>query len=174
MSPDLLDKTWMSCGVSVLWDPEALNEICAPESVRSLREFMRLHQRSWPEDALNLVNNRTLVIAGLEAAMDTLNPQQAVEWLEQNIYPAIRDFQDNVADGGGEAALIFWFADANRIWHRAADNTNHWHCSGEHRQKSIPLGRCIWNGAESSVRKVACVGSDKKPRHIGLFLRRIS
>jgi hypothetical protein len=101
MSPDLLDKTWMSCGISVLWDPEALNEICPPESVRSLREFMRLFQGSWPEDALHLINNRTLIIAGLEAATDTLNPQEAVEWLEQNIYPPIRDFQDNVADGGG-------------------------------------------------------------------------
>jgi hypothetical protein len=92
MSPDLLDKTWMSCGISLLWDAGALNEICAPESVRSLREFVRLHQADWPEDALKLINNRVLVVAGLEAAMDTLNPLQAVDWLEQNIYPAVRDF----------------------------------------------------------------------------------
>jgi hypothetical protein len=174
MSPDLLDKTWMSCGISLLWDAEALNEIITPEYVRSLREFLRLHQAGWPDDALKLINNRVLVIAGLEAAMDTLNPQEAVDWLEQNIYPAVRDFQDNVADGGGEAALIFWFADANRIWHRAADNTHHWHCSGEHQRQSIPIGRCIWNGAESSVRKIVAVALDKKHRHIGLFLRRIS
>ena len=101
MSPDLLDKTWMSCGISVLWDAEALNEICAPDSVRSLREFMRLYQSAWPEDALNLISGRVLIVAGLEAAMDTLNPEEAVDWLEQNIYPAVRDFQDNVADGGG-------------------------------------------------------------------------
>src|ERR1019366_2584605 len=167
MSPDLQDKTWMSCGISLLWDAQALNEICTPEYVRSLREFMRLHQAGWPEDALKLINNRVLVVAGLEAAMDTLNPLEAVDWLEQNIYPAVRDFQDNVADGGGEAALIFWFADANRILHRAADNTHHWHCSGEHQRQSIPIGRCIWNGAESSVRKVVTVGPDKKHRHIG-------
>jgi hypothetical protein len=172
MSPDLLDKTWMSCGISLLWDAGALNEICAPESVRSLREFVRLHQADWPEDALKLINNRVLVVAGLEAAMDTLNPLQAVDWLEQNIYPAVRDFQDNVADGGGEAALIFWFADANRIWHRAADNTHHWHCSGEHQRQSIPIGRCIWNGAESSVRKVVTVSSDKKAKtHRAIFAK---
>jgi hypothetical protein len=78
MSPDLQDKTWMSCGISLLWDAEALNEICTPEYVRSLREFMRLHQAGWPEDALKLINNRVLVVAGLEAAMDTLNPLEAV------------------------------------------------------------------------------------------------
>ena len=82
MRPDLHDKTWMGCGISMLWDAEALNEICAPGSVRSLREFLRLYHTGWPEDALNLINSRTLVIAGLEAAMDTLNPLEAVEWLE--------------------------------------------------------------------------------------------
>jgi hypothetical protein len=174
MTLDLHDKTWIGCGVSVLWDPEALNQVCTPESVRSLREFLRLHQAGWPEDALKLINNRTLVVAGLEAAMDTLSPQEAVEWLEQKVYRAVRDFQDNVADGGGEAALIFWFADQKRIYYRPSDNTNHWHCSGEHRKLSIPIGRCIWNGAESSVRKIVAVDAEKKQQHIGLFLRRIS
>ena len=78
MAPDLHDNTWVSCGISVLWDAQALNEICAPESVRSLREFFRLYEAGWRDDALKLVNNRTLVVAGLEAAMDTLNPQEAV------------------------------------------------------------------------------------------------
>jgi len=174
MSPDLRDNTWMTHGISLLWDAEALNQICSPESVRSLREFLCLHQAGWPEEGLKLINNRTLVIAGLEAAMDTLNPQEAVEWLEQKVYRAVRDFQDNVADGGGEAALVFWFADAKRIWHHAGDSTNHWYCSGAHRNHSIPIGRCIWNGAESSVRKVVTVGLDDKPRNVGLFLRRIS
>lgn len=174
MSPEIHDNSWMICGISLLWDAKALNEICPPDSVRSLREFLRLHQAQWPESSLALVNGRTLVIAGLEAAMDTLNPQDAVEWLEQKVYPAVRDFQDNVADGGGEAALIFWLADAKRIWHRAADNTNHWHCSGEHQGRSIPIGRCIWNGAEPSVRRIMVVGSDSKPENVGLFLRRIS
>jgi hypothetical protein len=174
MSPDTQDKSWMDCGISLLWDASALNEICPADSVRSLREFLRLHQAGWPEATLALVNGRTIVVAGLEAAMDTLDPQDAVEWLEQKVYPAVRDFQDNVADGGGEAALIFWLADAKRIWHRAADNTHHWYCSGEHREHSIPIGRCIWNGAESSVRRITGVGSDNKQENIGLFLRRIS
>jgi len=174
MTPDLHDKTWISSGISVLWDAQALNEICPPESVRSLREFLRLYEAGWPDGTLKLINNRTLVVAGLEAAMDTLNPQEAVEWLEQKVYPAVRNFQDNVADGGGEAALILWFADQRRIWYRPADGTNHWYCSVEHHKQSIPIGRCIWNGAESSVRRIVAGDSDNKQRHIGLFLRRIS
>jgi len=174
MSPDLRDTTWMHSGVSVLWDADALTKLCTADSVRSLRELLRLYEAGWPEEGLNLVSKRTLVIAGLEAAMDTLTPDDAVEWLEQKVYPAIRSFQDSVADGGGEAALILWFADQRRLAYTAADNTHHWHCGGQHRTKSIPIGRCIWNGAESSVRKITASGSDGKQRDIGLFLRRIS
>lgn len=174
MNSDLRDTTWMGSGISILWDADALNGLCPADSVRSLRELLRLYEAGWPEDGLNLVNKRTLVIAGLEAAMDTLSPDEAVEWLEQNVYPAIRSFQDSVADGGGEAALILWFADQRRLAYNAAENTHHWYCATQHRTKSIPIGRCIWNGAESSVRKIVVTDAAGKQRNIGLFLRRIS
>ena len=93
MNPDLHDNIWISCGTSLLWDAAALNRICPFDSVRSLRELLRLRQASWPDDSLKLINNRTLVVAGLEAAMDTLHPDAAVEWLEQTVYQAISDFQ---------------------------------------------------------------------------------
>jgi len=174
MSPDLHDKTWMQSGISILWDAEALNELSSAESVRSLRQFLRLYDAGWPEQELHLINGRTLIVAGLEAAMDTQNPEQAEEWLEHRVYPAVRDFQDSVADGGVEAALVFWFADKKRLWRHAADGTHHWYCSSQHRQQSIPIGRCIWNGAESGVRRIIATDSDSKQREIGLFLRRIS
>lgn len=174
MSPNLLDNVWMQRGTSLLWDAEALNRIGSAESVRSLREFLCLRQAGWQEDALKLINNRTLVVAGLESAMDTLHPDHAVEWLENMVYPAVRDFQENVADGGSEAALIFWLADRNRVFHLPAENTYHWRCSGEHRSHSIPLGRCIWNGAEGSVRRIITVTAEKKESWAGLFHPRIS
>lgn len=174
MNPDLHDNTWMRCGTSLLWDAQALNRVCSPEAVRSLRELLRLHQAGWPEDTLKLIQNRTFVVAGLEAAMDTLHPDEAVEWLENVVYPAISGFQRDVADGGGEAALLFWLADRTRVFHKASENTYHWHCTGEHRQQSIPLGRCIWNGAEGDVRRIIATDAQKTAQHIGLFLQRIS
>lgn len=174
MNPDLHDNTWISCGTSLLWDAEALNHVCSPEAVRSLREFLRLHQAGWPEETLGLIDNRTLVVAGLEAAMDTLHPDEAIEWLEQKIYPAVLDFQQNVADGGREAALILWLADRNRVFHRASENTYHWHCSGPYRKQSIPLGRCIWNGAQGSVRRIISLNEHNKEIWAGLFHPRIS
>jgi len=180
MIPDLHDDTWIECGTSLLWDAEALNRICPAQAVLSLRGFLRLHRTAllnggiWPEDGLKLINKRTLVVAGLDSAMDTLHPEEAVEWMEQKVYPAVLDFQENVADGGREAALILWLADRNRVFHHASDNTYHWLCSGEHRRHSIPLGRCIWNGAETSVRRIIKTNSDMREIWIGLFLPRIS
>ncbi len=174
MNPDLLDATWLTSGTSLLWDAAALNRICPAKSVRSLRELMRLHQAGWANGQLQLINGRTLVIAGLEAAMDTLHPDTAVEWLEKTVYPAITDFQQDVADGGREAALIFWLADKNRIFHKASEDTYHWHCGGEHSKKSIPIGRCLWNGAEGSARRIVTTGAENKPVWSGIFHPRIS
>ena len=174
MNPDLHDDTWLRCGISLLWDADALNRICSAEAVRSLREFLRLHQAVWPDDGLKLIQKRTLVVAGLEAVMDTLHPDQAVEWLEHTVYPAVLEFQENVADGGREASLIFWLADRNRVFHRPSENAYHWHCSAEYRKQSIPLGRCIWNGAESSVRRIVSTNVEKKDIWQGLFNPRIS
>lgn len=174
MNPDLHTNVWMQCGTSLLWDAESLNRICPVASVRSLRDFLCLHKAGWPEDALSLINGRTLVVAGLEAALDTLHPDDAAEWFEKKVYPAVLDYQEHVADGGREAALILWLADRNRIVHRAAENAYYWHCSGEHRSQSIPLGRCIWNGAQGSVQRIMATGPDKKTSWAGLFLARIS
>ena len=174
MNPNLHDDTWTRCGISLLWDAEALNLLCAAEAVRRLREFLRLYQANWPENSLKLIKRRALVVAGLEAAMDIFTPDQAVEWLEKMVYPAILDFQEEVADGGREAALIFWLAEGKRLYHQPSENTYHWYCSGEHRGESVPIGRCIWNGAEGSVRRIMTVSSEKKDIHAGLFQPRIS
>ena len=174
MHPDLQDNTWTQCGTSLLWDAVALTHLCPADSVRSLREFLRLHQAGWPDAALKLTNGRVLVVAGLDSAMDTLPPEGAVEWLEQKVYPAILDFQEVVADGGREAALIFWLANGSRVRHRAADNTHHWLCSGTHRSHEIPIGRCVWNGAEGSVRRIVTSTPEGKTLHVGLYQQRIS
>jgi hypothetical protein len=174
MNPDLRDNTWISCGTSLVWDAAALNQICPFDSVRSLRELLRLHQAGWPDGTLQLINNRTLVVAGLEAAMDTLHPDTAIDWLEQTVYRAISDFQRDIADGGREAALIFWLAESKRVFHKASEDTYHWHCAGEHRNKSIPIGRCLWNGAEGSARRIVTKGADKNEVWAGLFHPRIS
>jgi hypothetical protein len=100
MTPDLHVNSWMQDGTSLLGDGAALNSLCAAESVRSLRDLLRLHQTGWPAGELKLIKGRTLVVAGLESAMDMLHPERAEEWLEKRCIPRCSIFQENAADGG--------------------------------------------------------------------------
>jgi len=174
MKPPLEVDIWMTCGISLLWDAHSLRRLCDADRVRSVRDLLRLSQADWSEEELKLVNDRAMVVAGLDAAMDAMSPTQATEWLEDIFYPVVRDFQLRVADGGNEAALVLWLADAKRIHHNAADDTYHWRCAGEHHGETIPLGRCIWNGAQDSVRRIMVAGPESKPAWVGLFHPRIS
>ena len=105
MNPPLLDETWVRSGISLLWSAPQLADICTPDSIISIRQFLRLSEENWPESKLHLINGRTMVVAGLEACIDTVSPDSAVEWLESVLYKAMLSFQQRVADGGAEAPL---------------------------------------------------------------------
>ena len=77
MNPDLHDDTGTRCSISLLWDADALIRFCPSESIRGLREFLRLRPPNWPEADPKLINWRMMIVAGLQAAMDPLTPKQA-------------------------------------------------------------------------------------------------
>ncbi len=173
MGPPLLDDIWLRRGISLLWDAEALSSFCAARQVISVRSFLLLHEVGWPEADLPLVNEICLVVGGLESAIDSLPPEEAVLWLEKTIYPAIISYQENVAGGGTEASLVFWIADHKRIDYHTSDDTHYWHCGTEFKGQQIPLSRCLFNGAQDGLRRI--VTNEKKAEQgIGLFHPRIS
>ena len=77
----LLDTVWQRRGISWIWDDEALNEIARPGEVLSLRQLLR-DDGHWPDD-LPSNNGRTMVVAGLDACLDLLSPEDADAWLAQ-------------------------------------------------------------------------------------------
>ena len=112
------------------------------------------------------INNDLLLVAGLDAALDTLEAQNAEEWVTQEVYKRIYDFQ-NWAEG--QSALVFWMSKQDRWKEHLESNRYTWLCDGKDRGKEIELGSGIWNGAQLSVRRIESYG-----RWIGLFLDRIS
>jgi hypothetical protein len=76
------------------------------------------------------VNDHTLVVAGLESSLDALPPDEVTHWLEQAVYPAIISYQREVADGGNQAALVFWLVESNRLEYRTSEDAYYWCCSG--------------------------------------------
>jgi len=176
MRPPLEIDTWKRRGHSVLWDAGSLASFCTADQAVTLREFLRLHAAGWPSektDAL-LVRGRALVVAGLDAALDALNPDDALEWLEKAVYPAIISFEKNVADGASQAALIFWFADAKRFSLNISEICAYWNCSLAFGSRSIPLSRGLWNGSSSSMQEIREKAEGKPPLHVGYYVQKIS
>jgi len=169
-APLVNDDLWTRRGISLLWDADELNKLCQPQQVISLRQLRQLYAAGWPEDDLPLVNEVALVVAGLEGCIDALPPEETTAWLESTIYPAIVDFQREVAGGGGQAALVFWIVEPDRLMYRTSEDAWHWHCSGEHKKHQIPLSHCLFNGAQHDLKEI----HDAKGNRLGLYHPRIS
>jgi hypothetical protein len=174
MQPPLFDDTWTRRGISLLWEPESLSKLCTPQQVVSLRRFLQLQTLGWPEDQLSLVRDEVLAVAGLESAIDALAPDEACQWLEQVVYRAVVAYQQAVAGGGGEAALVFWITENRRLAYQTSDDTYNWHCGTEYKGQTIPLSRCLFNGAEHDLRQIHVVDSKKAEHWVGLYHPRIS
>jgi hypothetical protein len=174
MLANLYDDVWMRRGVSLLWDPDSLNKVCKPRQVASLRHLLKLQSLGWPEDELGLIDETTLVIAGLEVAIDALPPEAAIEWVETVVYQAIVSFQREVAFGGNEASLIFWISESRRIDYKTSDDTFYWHCATEFKGQQIPLSRCLFNGGQGDARRIHTLDNSKNEHWIGLFHPKVS
>jgi hypothetical protein len=172
--PTLHDEIWNRRGISLLWDADSLAKVCTPQRVVSLRRFLHLHSNGWPAEQLHLINDEVMVVAGLESAIDALPPEQACDWLEQVVYKATVSFQREVADGGGQAALVFWITENRRLTYQTSDDTYYWHCGTEYKGQQIPVSRCLFNGAQHDLQRLHVVDDKTNEHWIGLFHPRIS
>tara|TARA_B100001123_G_scaffold250742_1_gene279868 strand:+ start:9192 stop:9707 length:516 start_codon:yes stop_codon:yes gene_type:complete len=168
--PLVNNDLWNRRGITLLWDADELNKLCQPQEVISLRRFRQLEDAGWPEEELPLVRDVALVVAGLEACIDSLPPEEARNWLEMKMFPSILSFQSEVADGGNGAALIFWLVEHDRLEHRTSEDAWYWHCGGEYKSTQIPLGHCLFGGVQQDLQEI----HDVKGNRLGLHHQRIS
>ncbi len=170
MNLPLTDDTWTTCGVSALWEAAGLHLLAGRSRTVSVREFLRLHAAGWPQGA-EALSTRALVVAGLEAVLDAMEPAAAQDWMLTTFYRAVHDYQDvgGPGDGGREGALIVWLADGKRIVRKMTGGYE-WHCATRGRGR-LPLGNLLFNGAESSVREIRIGGASECA---GLYCDRIS
>jgi hypothetical protein len=162
----LYDDVWKRKGISVIWDNFVLAKLIKDNRAISLREFFSYYENGWPDDDMPFIDNDMLLVAGLDAALDTLEAQNAEEWVTEEVYKRIYDFQ-NWAEG--QYALVFWMSKQDRWKEHLESNRYTWLCDGKDRGKDIELGSGIWNGAQLSVQRI-----EADERWIGLFLDRIS
>ena len=165
---------WKRRGVSLLWDPAALREVLNPSDVVSIRQFFDL-SRAWPEE-LPSSGGDVLVVAGMEGCLDVLEPTEAETWLEADLKTAILDFQHEYE---GSAALMFWLPSGRRrLKMGRATEEYFWLAGSTGSGQEVPLGRCLWGGAEADVARIMLTG-DARPdadgeAYAGLYHPRIS
>jgi len=172
--PHLHDNVWTRRGISLLWDADALAAVCKPQQVVSLRHFLLLHAEGWPADRIPLINDRVIVVAGLDTALDAIGTEEATEWVRAVVYKAILSFQSDVADGGNGAAVILWFTDGPRFQCHPSEDSYEWKYIAGKTTQFLPLGRWLFNGAEKDVQEIHMRTSPHNDQWIGLFHPRIS
>jgi len=170
----LHDSIWNRRGITLLWDADALAGVCSPHQVVSLRQFLHLQSLGWPEEMTALVDGRVMVVAGLENALDAIGPNEGTDWVREVVYRALISFQSDVADGGNGAAVILWFTDGSRFQYKASDDSFEWKCMAGKSTQMLPLGRCLFNGAQKDLQEVFIKGTNNQDKWVGLYHPRIS
>ena len=136
---------WKRRGFSLLWDPRALTQFVAADSLLSMRQLFTL-RKSWP-DRLSGPAQRALVVGGLDGCLDSLSTQEAASWLENDVRSLILSFQDYY---GGNAALILWLASGrSRIVMDPASEEYSLKPGAGRNTTLLPIGRLLWSGAAS-------------------------
>jgi hypothetical protein len=140
----------MRRGFSLLWEPRVLEKIVAPGAVLSMREFASF-LKTWPEDLPGSGGN-ALVVSGLQGCVDALDEQDAEEWLETDLKSSVLRFQEHYE---GQAALILWIPSGRtRISMSTADEEYFWRTAAGTDAPKLPIGRCLWGGAEADVSRI--------------------
>lgn len=167
------DAGWTRRGLSLLWDAEALSKVVNPSAVVSVRQLFGI-ANSWPEE-LPGVDGNALVVAGVEGCLDALSGEDAETWLQDDLKSLLLSFQEEYE---GQAALILWLPSGRkRIQMSRAREEYSWRPAGS-QAAALPLGRCLWGGAESDVSRIL-VSDDPEADSdgdawVGLFHPRIS
>lgn len=145
----LLDTTWNCRGMALIWDAASLFQFSEISEIVTMRQFFQLID--WPDD-LPSNNGRALVVAGLEACLDTLTPADAECWLQEDLKTRVLQFQDEYEN---QAALIFWLpAGRTRLTLNRAAGAYLWRCDATDKKNTLQFGKCLWAGAEPDARRI--------------------
>lgn len=162
---------WTRRGISLLWDPNVLAELCKPAEVFTMRQLFSVVGH-WGDD-LPSNRGRTLVVAGLEGCMDMLAPDEAEEWLTLEVRGAMLSFQEEYSL---EAGLVFWLPTGGpRVGVNPASEDFYWKCSPPYAGQTLDLGRILFSGAAvDAVQIQHGLDSQRSDSGIGINCPRVS
>ena len=174
MKDPLQTDTWTHSGFSLVWDADSIAAICTAEQMLTVRQLFRMYRSGWASVDSKMPNEYALVVAGIEGCIDALDPDDAVQWLTEHLYPVILSYQREIADGGSQAALILWLPNADRLQYVNGDDTYEWRCGPAYGHRRIAILRYLLDGAYRDCQGIETSTPTGSTKIVGLFQQRIS
>lgn len=161
------NTVWQRKGSCIVFDQKSLGPLIADGSVISLRQML-----SWPNilPASPLGDGKTILISGLETIIETMDIQEAEDFLSRRIRPLLIDIQNRWNNCG----IVFGFSAHSKAFKETSlEEEVLFH---RRDQKEIRLSEGLWDGSATINMKRIVREGDKPESEIivGYYVARIS
>jgi len=167
MMDTITNTVWQRKGSCVIFDQKSLGPFISDGAVISLRQAL-----SWSKGfpAVPPVPGRTILISGLETIIETMEPQEAENFLTQRIRPLLIEVQNHWTDCG----VVFGFTSHPKTFEETTLEEEVLFRRRD--RKQVRLSEGLWDGtATVNMKRVAREG-DKLGEEVivGYYVARIS
>ncbi|HML53152.1 MAG TPA: hypothetical protein PKC79_03575 [Solidesulfovibrio magneticus] len=161
------NTVWQRKGSSVIFDQKSLGPFISEGAVISLRQAL-----SWSTGlpAGPPVPGRTILISGLETVIETMEPQDAANFLTRRIRPLLILLQNRWTDCG----VVFGFTSHSKAFEETALQEEILFRRRD--RKQVRLSEGLWDGSATvNMKRVVRDGDQpgEEPR-LGYYVARIS
>jgi hypothetical protein len=158
---------WQRKGSSLIFDRKSLGPFISKGAVVSLRQAL-----SWPSDLpiVPPVPERTILISGLETIIETMEPQEAEDFLCRRIRPLLIQLQSRWTDFG----VVFGFTSHPKGFKETTLEEEV--LFGRRDRKQVRLSDGLWDGSAAVNMKRVVREGDRPGEEviIGYYVARIS
>ena len=162
---DMSSSAWLRRGSSMVFERVTLSKVIGEGVLVSLREALGW-MPAWPDEPLG--GSQTILVGGIEAFLDVLEPAEAEEFLMTRVKPFIQEFQARWDQRG----LVFGFGTHERSFEVTASNEEVLFIRRD--GERVRLSHALWDG--SATMNVARLVRDDQGKTItvGYYVPRIS
>lgn len=161
------NNVWQRRGSCVIFDQKSLGSFISDGAVVSLRQALAW-SKELPADPP--VPGRTILISGLETIIETMEPQEAEDFLARRIRPLLKHFQNHWTECG----VMFGFTSHPKAFEETALEEEVLFRRRD--RKQVRLSESLWDGS-ATVNMKRIVREDAQPGDgviIGYYVAHIS
>jgi len=160
-------NVWQRRGSSVIFDQKSLGSFIADGAVVSLREALSWSAETPPNPP---VPGRTILVSGLETIIETMKPQEALDFLTHRIRPLLISLQNRWTDCG----IVFGFSSHPRAFEETPLEEEVLFRRRD--RKTVRLSEGLWDGSATvNMKRIVREGDQSGDEVIvGYYVARIS